>query len=525
MTSVSLLCACLALLSLPACKSRAYNSAPVSTSKVFPLSQLVKTSDLAPEKYLEVAGDMQRLTMAPPPDYRADFAICERYPYAGCGFVELKAGILGPLADKQQQLVKLVAAGNLLEGPKTKALEALAEIEKDIRKETLRVEKNASALESARAANPSFHVANPVQFVTAYLRQAGREPPRIAAATVLKYMRKLRRTNYEVPLSSDLSSEARARRKRFLELLRGDNPPKDPGKSNLNEAKDAEEARAIADRNWYKNVRKKANGGSASPLHRLDWIEDLGDEKGNATLNSAPPHWNDLQAHFYAVTGHRRHGCYTSVLRAIQYMKNEADLPELIKGEGKMKWGTIRDTAVRFCTAVSKDKTGLDASRFDWAADEKNVLLAAKAVLDAPPPDFTDYELDVALSTRVVFRKMWTSLIVGNETEESELKGVLNPLTRRPYNIFDYVMLAPVWSQNFDQQQAIINAFYHDFSSEYGPDGIPLENPSAAPVDPYVPGTSMGCDIRPIRSLVDADKASVCKFDIERASSMHDIGR
>lgn len=158
--------------------------------------------------------------------------------------------------------------------------------------------------------------------------------------------------------------------------------------------------------------------------------------------------------------------------------------------------------------------------------DEEKVVPLAKRLIDNPPDqNFSTSDLEMALETRTAFRRMWMTQVVGNKPGEEALKGKLNPKTKRPWNVFDYVMLAPVWAKNFDQQQAVINSFYNDLSNEYGENGHPLDTPPTEPVEPYVPGTSLGCGVRPARGLVDEDKSAVCRFDAQRLSSLHSIGR
>lgn len=508
------------------CQTRGYNKSPHVSSSASTGTAIARSSNLPPFQDLEEAGDIDRLMTPLPDDFRADFAMCKGYPNSGCKIEAFKAGILGPLTSKLESITEKLSFMTHL--PPSTAKDALEQAKKETEAAIAALQPVADAtvrsLEAAIAADPSFDVNNPIKYV-GYLKAQDREPPRIAAATILKYMRVLRKNIFVFPSTTDVSPKARERRIRFYRFLRNDERPPDPGKTSIKDAKDAEEAQAIADHNWYLAVREKFTGSNDSPLHDADWIADAGDDLRSGTLSAAPPHWNDLQAHYYAATGHRRHGCYTSVHRAMARIVDEADLPELIAGEGPVTWATLRNTAVRFCTSESKEKKGDGHIIHDWAIDEKKVLSAIEAIRLNKSKTVDLVQLDIANFTRVFFRRMWISQIVGNEPGEQAVAGKSNPKTNRPYNVFDYVMLAPTWSQNFDQQQSIINAFYHELSETYGPDGRPLEKPIDGALAPYVPGTLMGCETRPARLLVDNNKSEVCQFDRVRKSSLHDIGR
>ncbi len=522
--SMALAAACAA--SLAACKTRQFNKPAGSSAKSgadLKAKTLARTSDLPPEEDLQEQNDLVRLTDGSlSQDFRADFAMCSDYPFPGCDLSALKAGPMPILYGKQKELSALLASGSLPDAQKAAVEAGLQEVERQIAAFKGPVEANAKAYEAV-ITDPD-DVRNPVKYV-AYLKSVGREPKRFAAATVLKYMRVLRKNAYVFPDSSDLSPKGLERRKRFYEFLSMKVVPPNPGETDPKKAKDAEQKQAIEDYNWYMKIREKASGANDAVLHDQDWIPDVGDDLYNGNLGAAPPHWSDLQAHYYAVTGHRRHGCFTSVHRAIAGIREESKLPELIQGEGPAKFSTMRDTVVRWCLSQNKTATGKGRILYDWAEDEAKILPIAKNLIDNPPPDFSSYDLELALGTRAAFRRMWLSQVVGAKPGEESLKGKLNPKTKRPWNIFDYVMIAPVWAKNFDQQQSVLNAFYNDLANEYGEDGWPLATPSTSPVEPYVPGTAMGCNIRPARLLVDEDKSKVCAFDVPRKSTLHGIGR
>ncbi len=151
---------------------------------------------------------------------------------------------------------------------------------------------------------------------------------------------------------------------------------------------------------------------------RTAMIASSGDFE-NKTLGAIPPHWGDLQGHYYTQTGHILHGCYTEGIGdTSQFLTaNNGFIPNKLQ----------RRIVLQMCVQVGEGKDILA----DWPARYGIVI-----------PNETSFRASLATvqSLAPLFKYFYDTKWVMVKNADGEETAM---------NVFDYMMLGSVYAFNF----------------------------------------------------------------------------
>jgi len=215
-----------------------------------------------------------------------------------------------------------------------------------------------------------------------------------------------------------------------------------------------------------------------------DWTP-TGDGSWGSNMDSMPRWWSDLQVHFYPQAPHRRHGCWTMLLLEIS---TSASMLEDRPGDAKTDSAmTYRERIGAFCHGQKKILAAL-------VAPGARTAVAVTALLD----EMSAYNLMWVDPKRRGFIKVPESVRVGQSSAPADPDAILKldaivwsekQRAKGYVNVWDYIMFAQTWAFDWEQQQAVLNAYYGEVKQfdRMDPNTLAVTASTEAAFDPADP--------------------------------------
>lgn len=207
---------------------------------------------------------------------------------------------------------------------------------------------------------------------------------------------------------------------------------------------------------------------------KMSW-NPTGDGSWGGNLNVMPQSWSDLQAHFFPIAPHRRHGCWTyGIHRTVGAYPACPD--PFVKGDIK----PVRETVNAVCSGQrplrADMETDPNCSKWKQALSALPVQMSAYNLMWVDPnggrPKFVKVPSDIR-----------TSLDMTATTRDSGFKSKAAQWSEAQraagfVNVWDYIMLSQVFAFDHAQQQAVLNAYYGDHKKYSGNAATPTFDPT-----------------------------------------------
>lgn len=263
-----------------------------------------------------------------------------------------------------------------------------------------------------------------------------RKPRKFAGATVLAAMRRMRSYYYTQP---------------FEAVHGGGEMVSDPNSKAIT-LKKFSTLEVDADRVDFKTPFEKFS---------LAWNpEGTGNHGGN--LRSMPTFWSDLQAHFYVISPHRRHGCWTMMLYAMRFgtityadgtafdaTKNRSEISAVCSGLKILSDASVAANK-SLAAALAALPIQLSAYNLLWVDVKERRFVNV--------PDDVRLALDMtSIKPAADIKKLVAVKFADNLRAAKDASG--NP---KYVNVWDYIMLAQLYAFDFEQQNAVLNAYFGD---------------------------------------------------------------
>ncbi len=303
-------------------------------------------------------------------------------------------------------------------------------------------------------------------------------PEKFAGATVLAAMRRLRRYYNTVPF------KANAYKTDVVTIPYGRGPKED----------------STVFPNLTGYVPKGVDKGNK--IWNFDGAGSMGSNMG-----AMPNHWSDIQAHFYILAPHSRHGCWTIVFGAIMGQK----ILDWFEPGKPVNLEEIRQEALRGCTGQKTFRA--DIKRKGYLASQISLAfvyqMSAYNLLWVDPGkrQFIDYPEDIRLGDEVKDYDTTELPNLGSVkwANEQRSKGYIN--------VWDYIMLGQTYAWDYEQQTSVLNAFYGDHKKYSG---------DAALFDPM--NKSECSRYRPVRPS-ERDDGTQCDYQKTIIAPLMAVGR
>ena len=237
-----------------------------------------------------------------------------------------------------------------------------------------------------------------------------------------------------------------------------------------------------------------------------------GDGTDGGNLQVMPKFWSEVQAHFYPIAPQRRHGCWTHALIVLQGSPTPPrELAEYANatGPGGQKRG-IRAAISALCSGELIIKSD--------PAPWQGVFAALPAQLSAYNLMWVDpvAKRCIPVPSEVRNDLGWSRTARDYDPKKiAEFKSVKFAKTQREkgyVNMWDYIMLPRLYAWDWEQQQAVLNAYF-GANKEYAGKGA------------FDPNNKADCEAwRPLRNE-DPQDGTHCRVNKVMTDDILAIGR